>query len=61
MDMESSVKTGGEGQRRVEGTRKKRVESIESSGRELVREGEEKQSMFAFATAALSSFLRWSP
>ena len=38
----SSMKAGGEGQRRVEGTRKKRVESIESSGSELVREWEEK-------------------
>ena len=58
-DIESSKKAGGEGPRRVEETRKKRVESIESSGSELVREWEEKQSMFA--TTAFSSFLRRSP
>lgn len=43
--------------RRHEG--KEWPESIESSGSELVREWDEKQSMFATAAAA-SSFLRWA-
>ena len=58
-DIESSTPRKQEAkdrEERVEETRKKRVESIESSGSELVREWEEKQSMFATA-----SFLCWSP